>query len=148
MIKKGIQFNNLLKYKGILTREEIDFKITTMKKYVELNCLEQYERVIILNNGIKSIDGVRKLNVEIYLFIEDRFEPFSGFEFVESILLSDCIHSTFIGDSSGVNYAISELTVYMINNNLIPKGELYQVIEKLENGKAKYDLYLEVMDNE
>ncbi len=145
---KSVQFNNLLKFCGLLEKKEIDLKIATMKKYVELNCLEQYEKVIILNNGVKSPDGSIKLDVEIYLFIEDRLEPFSGFEFVETILLSDCINSTFVGDSSGVDSAISELTTYMISNGFTPKGELYQVIEKLGNGNVRYDLYLEVSTGE
>ncbi len=139
-----IQFKNLLKYKGILTPEQINFQISAMMKYVELNCLEHYKKVIILNKGDKLVEGTRKLDVELYLFVEDKFQPYSAFEFIDELTLSNCLHNSHFGEPSGVPGAVSEMAKYMWSNNLFPLSKVYQVVTEINNTKTQYDLYLKV----
>lgn len=136
-----VEFNNLLKYCGNLTNDEIEFQINLMMNYVELNCLEYYNKIIVIKKDFKiSNDTQKKNSVEIYLFIEDRFEPFNKFEFVENLKLLNCVRSTYIGNHSGVDTAMEGLLEYILNNKIAVENEMYQVIERLDKNKGKKEI--------
>lgn len=149
MNKLEIKRNKKLVLKKVLKKrlrgiqiEKLDVEINRFDQQLKLLKVQTYGPLVTRNCGtLIHDDGSVSMDYELYVQAEDYQQYQKYFIVVDEIIVDNCLYLRFNDSAEYIPYAFSKLDIYIYENDIPIKNDVYTVYLNGDGEKVIVDIF-------
>ncbi len=123
--------SNVIKYRKLISNEEMDEIIMNMYEYVA-GCGAKPNRAMTITKGLNFETGKQLMDMEFMVEADQPIKGNTRYKYVPKFELDNCVMSNYKGVSQNASMATREVQNYIQKKELIPTSATHQVINNLK----------------
>lgn len=151
-----VKENKVLNLVNVIKRElravpqqEVDRATYMMETYLKTRKLNSVGPLITITHGADvTEDGQLGLDMDIMIQVREKTITGEPYELLDTVRVTNCVYVRFQGNIAELNYGYTKLELYMWENKLTKKGEIYTVFANMEDEtNVIVDIFIPVEGN-